>query len=267
MAEVAGLVRLVQRYAAPDQPGLEGETTARLEQFARNPDPDVQALALGLLHLSRGSDPTVRRFLTRELRDLGTNESLVRDRWAWILKARGDAYLKAGDYLSAIQTYQKGTEVKPRDPSGFRNLGVGYTRLRDYDHAVEYLKRSLEIDRRQPQALIDLGFALMQRGDLGAADSAYRRAIEISPYEPAAYANLGVINLRRRELSAAIEALEKAVALDPSLADASFFLANAYAAQNRFADALRAVKQGLEFDPRNPQAQRLLEDLERRVPR
>jgi len=32
-------------------------------------------------------------------------------------------------------------------------------------------------------------------------------------------------------------------------------------------DAVRAVKQGMEFDPSNPQAQRLLEDLERRVPR
>ena len=90
---------------------------------------------------------------------------------------------------------------------------------------------------------------------------------KVSPYEPAAYANLGVIFLRRREVSPAIDALEKALALDPSLADASFLLANAYAAQNRFTDAVRAVKQGMEFDPRNPQAQRLLEQLERQVTR
>ena len=74
-----------------------------------------------------------------------------------------------------------------------------------------------------------------------------------------------MIHLRRQEVAPAIDALEKAVSIDPSLATASFLLASAYAAQNRVADAVRAAKQGMEFDPGNPQAQRLLEDLERRV--
>ena len=259
MAEVAALGQVIRRYGGPDLETLDGKTIARLEQLAHSSDRDVQALALATLHVGRGNDPAVRRFLAGELRALGPGDSPVRNRWAWILRVRGDAFLNGGDYERALTAYRKAQELKPEDPAVWRNLGVGYTRLRDYSKAIEQFRRSLAFRPRQPQVLVELGFALMQQGALDSAVAAYRQAIAINPWEPAAYANLGVAELRAANMTSAVEALEKAVQLDPGLANAQFALASAYAQLGERTKAADAIQRGLEFDPGNAAARRMLE--------
>jgi tetratricopeptide (TPR) repeat protein len=263
MAEIAGLAQLLRRYTSPDLLALDGETIERLERLAESADPDVQALALATLHLVRGADPKVRRFLASELRTLGPRDNAVRNRWAWILRVRGDASLARGDYESALAAYRKAQELKPGDPAVWRSLGVGYTRLRDYSRAIEHFGRSLALRPRQPQVLVELGFALMQRGALDSAMAAYRQAIAINPWDPAASANLGIAYLRGGALRSAAEALEKAVELNPGLADAHFALASAYAQLGERTRAAAAVERGLEFDPHNTAARRMLEAVRR----
>ena len=261
MATFAGLTHVMRRYARPDMPGRDGEITDRLEERATSADPDVQALALATLHLARGADPKVRRFLARQLRQLGARDGIIRNRWAWILRVRGDGYVASGDYESALAAYRKAHELKPGDPAALRSLGVAYTRLRDYPRAIEQFRRSLALDPGQPQVLVDLGFAAMQQGDLDGALAAYRQAIAVSPWDPAGYANLGVAYLRRGAVQPAIEALERAVALGPGLAAAHFTLASAYARLGQSERAAAALRRGLEFDPQNQAARRMLEAL------
>jgi Flp pilus assembly protein TadD len=259
MAEITGLAQVMRRSTSADLLALDRETIQRLEQRSRSADPDVQALALATLHLARGTDPTVRRFLAGELRALGPRDDAVRNRWAWILRVRGDASLTSGDYERALAAYRKALELKPQDPAVWRSLGVGYTRLRDYGKAIEQFRHCLALSPRQPQVLVELGFALMQRGSLDSAGAVYRQAIAIDPWEPAAYANLGIVYLRGGALSRAAEALEQAVALNPGLADAHFALASAYAQLGERTRAAAAIARGLEFDPHNEAARRMLE--------
>jgi Flp pilus assembly protein TadD len=263
MAEIAELGQVMRRFASPDIAALDGQTIDRLEHLARSSDPDVQALALATLHFVRGTDPRVRRFLASELRALGAKDSAIRNRWAWILRVRGDASLSSGDYESALAAYRKAQELKPADPAVWRSLGVGYTRLRDYGRAIEQFRHSLTLRPSQPQVLVELGFALMQQGALDSATAAYRMAIAINPWEPAAYANLGIVYLRGGALQPAVEALEKAVELNPGLPDAHFALASAYAQLGERARAAEALERGLEFDPHNGNARRMLEAVRR----
>jgi tetratricopeptide (TPR) repeat protein len=262
-AEFAGLAQVIQRYARPDMAALDAGTIDDLERRATSADPDVQALALATLHLVRGADPEVRRFLARQLRALGSRDGVVRNRWVWILSVRGDAYLAAGDHESALAAYSKALELKPGDPAVLRSLGVVYTRLRDYTRAIEQFRRSLATDPGDPQVLIGLGFALMQQGDLDGAMAAHRRAIATSPWDPAGYANLALVYLGRGQAVPAIDTLRQALALDPGLADAYFLLGRAYAALGRFDEAAAELERGLEFDPRNAAARRMLEALPR----
>jgi Flp pilus assembly protein TadD len=259
MAEVAGLAQVIRRHATPDLLALDGETIDRLERLAESADPDVQALALATLHLVRGADPKVRRFLARELKALGPRDAAIRSRWAWILRVRGDASLTTGDYESALAIYRKAQELNPEDPAVWRSLGVGYTRLRDYSRAVEHFRHSLALRPGQPQVLVELGFALMQQGSLDTAKTVYRQAIAIDPWEPAAYANLGVAYLRGGAIQPAVEALQKAVELNPGLAEAHFALGSAYAQLGERRRAEAAIERGLEFDPHNPMARRMLD--------
>ena len=263
MAEIAGLGQVIRRHAGPDLAALDGETIERLEHLADNADQDVQALALATLHLLRGTDPKVRRFLASELRTLGPRDGAIRNRWAWILRVRGDALLASGDHENALAAYRKAGEIKPEDPAVWRSLGVGYTRLRDYGKAIEQFKHSLGLRPRQPQVLVELGFALMQQGALDSATAAYHQAIAINPWEPGAYANLGIAHLRSAAFRPAVEALEKAVELNPGLAEVHFALGSAYAQLGERSRAAAAIERGLEFDPRNAAAHRMLDAVRR----
>ncbi len=270
VAEFAGLAAVMQRYASPDMRALDGAVSDHLEALAQGGDPpdppdrDVQALALATLHLTRGADPKIRRFLAKQLRALGPRDSAVRDRWVRILEIRGHASLSSGDYASALAAYRKEQELKPGDPAILRNLGIAYTRLGDYPKAIEHFRKSLALRPNQPQVLVELGFASAQQGDLDGAVAAYRQAIAVNPWESAAYANLGIAELRRGAPQPAIDALTQAVALDPSLADAYFGLAGAYATLGQAQPAAVALERGLEFDPRNAAARQALEALRHR---
>ncbi len=263
MAEFVGLADVLQRYVSPDAPELDQATIGRLEQRATSTDPEIQALALATLHLARGADPDVRRFLSDQLRALGTREADVRDRWAWILKIRGDSYLNAGDPRNAVLAYERANEVRPDYPSLSRARALAYMTLGQHDKAAEQLRRSLALKPGQAHVMVQLGVTLMQGGDIDGATSAFRDATTVNPWDPIGYANLGVALLRRGEVRSSIEALEKAVSLDPSLADANFMLANAYATLRQLKQAADALERGLEFSPRDAAARRMLDEIRR----
>jgi tetratricopeptide (TPR) repeat protein len=262
MAQFSILKSLLMQNVDPDSTTLDRQTITRLQEWARDRDIELQSVALATLHLLRGADPRVRDFLAETLRQLGEREQQVRHRWAWVLKARGDVYLKLGDPRRAILAFEKGKEIEPAEPSLFRGAGVAYTRLRDYDKALTEFGRSLELNPAQADVLVEQGFAQLQRGDADGAIAAFRRAVVVNPTEAPAYANLGLVYLRRGDTRAAEDALQRAVSLDPTLADASFLLANAYASAGRIQDASRALERGLEFDPRNPGALRMRDALQ-----
>ncbi len=261
VARFNALGSFLERFITPDMAGLEPEIVTRLEAAAGSDDRDVKALALATLHLARGSEGGVRRFLARRLRALDSLEAPVRDRWEWTLRARGNASLDLGDYQAALASYRKALEIKPGDPTIFRSFGIVYTRLRDYAAASEAFKRSLELEPTQPQVLVDLAFVQAQQSNVDAAIASYQQAIAIDPWEPAAYANLGLTYLRLGAVPNAITALERAVTINPALASANFALANAYQRAGRVADVAAALERGLEFDPGNTPARQLLEAL------
>jgi tetratricopeptide (TPR) repeat protein len=263
IAAITGLADFLQRFVRPDAAGFDATTTTGLERTARDSDPDIQALALAALHLGKGNDPAVRRFLAGQLRALGDRDRLVRDRWVWVLVVRGDAFLARGDLQDAMATYRKAGELAPDDPTVLRRLGVAFSRIRDYSSAIDLFRRSLAQSSDQPQVLLELGFALMQRGDLDSAEAVYRDAIARSPLEPGGYANIALVQLRRGETAPAIAALNEALRIDPGLVDAYLLLGRTYATLGRTADAATALRRALEFSPGNAAAQRMLDALPR----
>ena len=261
VAQFAGLAAFSARYLRPDMPDLEGEIVSRLEALAGADDRDVTALALATLHLTRGSDPAVRRFLAGRLHGLDSLDAFVRDRWAWTLRVRGNAALAQGAFDDARAEFLKAQEVLPDDPAVQRSLGIAYTRLRAFPAAAAAFKRSLELQPRQPQVLVELAYVMGEQGDADGAIATYRRALAMNPWESSALANLGLTYLRRGSLPEAIAALQQALAIDPALATADFLLASAYQRSGRLGDAETAVQRGLEFDPNNAQAHQMLDAL------
>jgi Flp pilus assembly protein TadD len=265
VGQFADGVRVLDRFSRTGNEHPDRRATSELEQRADSGDAELQGLALATLHFTRDDDPSVRRFIIRAAGRADGPTQAVRARWAWILKARGDLYLRSGDYRSAVASYERANAVQGDDPSILRSLGVAYARVSEFDPAIAYLKRALELNPNQSQARVDLGTTLLQRGDVAGATAAFREAVRISPVDPVGYANLGLALARGGSVSEALEPLQKAVSLDPSLAEAHFVLATAYAGLGRFQEARSQVERGLEFDPRNDQARQMLQEISSRL--
>lgn len=252
-------------HLRPDMADLEEEIVKYLQRLADSDDPDLRSLALASLHLARGRDPSVRRYLADRLAALGSRDGPIRQRWVWILNFRGMAYASRNDLQAALATLQKADEVLPEDAEVLENLGTVHSSLGDYPEAVTYFRRSLAIEAEQPQALAKLAFGLAMQGDFENSTAVYRQAIELNPYEAGTYHSLGDALMRGRNVDGAVEAYERAVALDPTLAEAYFALARAYQLQSRPVQAAAVLQRGLQFDRRNARARQLLERLRREL--
>jgi tetratricopeptide (TPR) repeat protein len=58
---------------------------------------------------------------------------------------RGNARLLSGDTRAAVQAYEEAVQRNPRDPAGYRGLGLAYAQQGDRDRAIRYLRQYLRI--------------------------------------------------------------------------------------------------------------------------
>lgn len=259
----AGMAWFVDRHLPPDMEALAGDITSRLRFLARHPDADVRALALASLHYARGSNASVRSFLAAELRALGTEEALVRWRWALVLGYLGDRLREKGNPLAAIETYRKAREIDPLNPRIPVNLALAYVGAGNLSGAIDAYRQSLTLDPAQPLALVNYGNALAKRGELSSAEEMFRRVLALNPREPLGHFNLGGVFVQQRRTDSALVAFRRAAELDPSLALARFYVARIYLERGDRAAALREIEAGLEFDPQNAEARAMRERLVR----
>ncbi len=262
MARMAGLAFFVERFLEPDMPALEPEIVRALKRLTETPDPDLKALALAALHLSRDQDVGVHDFLLAQLARLGAEEPLVRRRWTVALAYLAGVYRDRGDLESAIRTYRKALEIHPDDADVLLNLGVAYRDAGQLEQAVGCFERAGRIAPDQAAVWVNLGLTHVRAGDEDAAASAYLKAVEANPWHALAFFNLANHYYRVGDLRRAVPAYHRAVELDPALAPGYFNLARAYLRLRQPRRAWLAVRAGLQYDPENAGARQMARDLE-----
>ena len=267
IAQFAGLAEFFERFLEPEMPVLERDAVERLERLAADADVDVRALALASLHLARGEDPRVRRWLAGRLAALGPDGGAVLKRWVIALGFKADVYAGRADWPRATATYEKALEIQPADPRVHLSLGIAHASAGRPADAIAHYGLSLAADSAQPLVHVNWGIALEAAADTGGATAEFRRAIALNPAEPLAYFDLGALLLARGRAAEAIPPLREAAALDPSLASAHFNLARAYFLVAAYPQAAAQLRAGLEFDPQNAEARQTLEQLERALSR
>jgi tetratricopeptide (TPR) repeat protein len=263
MSELAGLVALFEDSLTADMSSLPAEVVQRLERLAQSGDVDGRALALASLHLGRGEDAAVRRFLAGELEHLDSLDDPIRKRWGVALGFVADRYRQRGDPTQAALVYRKALEIRPNEPRVLLNLGLALADAGDVTSAIESYRQSLAVDPAQPLAHVNWGIALEAVGDTAGALAEFRQAAAVDPNEPLAYFNVGVVALARGNGREALEPLGRAAALDPGLAPAHFALAQVHLLAGDAPAATRELRLGLEFDPGNAAARELLEQIKR----
>src|SRR5206468_6529034 len=141
----------------PDMPSLSKDVVQRLEALAQSNDLDERALALASLHLARGEDPRVRRFLAGAITHLDSLDDAVRKRWSIALGFVADRYRQRGDPGRAIATYRKALEIRPNEARVLLNLRLALVDAGDFPNAIERYRRSPAAHPGQAQAQVNWG--------------------------------------------------------------------------------------------------------------
>jgi tetratricopeptide (TPR) repeat protein len=131
----------------------------------------------------------------------------------------GLAALKAGNKDAAIAEFKKATELDPKDPQGFFDLGVAYMQSKDYGSAIAPLKKAIELDPNLTAAHKPLGYALLAQGYAANAVTQFEETND--------KAGLGIAQLEAGDLQNAVQNLQSAVAAQPNNPDLLYYLARA----------------------------------------
>ena len=117
------------------------------------------------------------------------------------------------DKNTAILSYKKSIEVKPKNERAYYNLCTTYLSMQEYENAENACRKAIEIDPEYADAYTNLGNVYLATDKQRDALLSYRKALELNPDIGAAHNNLGTIYLYAKQYDLAIYHIDRAVAL------------------------------------------------------
>ena len=111
----------------------------------------------------------------------------------------GDMYAQIGKSDEAVQFYEKGVVMNPKNAEANRVLANAYFDTKQFEKAEKHYAIVLELDAKDVDARTDLATTFAERAnpDLDRAVAEFRKSLEINPkHEPTLY-NLAVVYSRR----------------------------------------------------------------------
>ena len=209
----------------------------------------------------------------------------------WLV--RGSVYQELIPLMSnasefAIQSFTRVTELEPRNPSHWTELGIVYLAVAEH---VEPLKaaedsqtaeqaaaahatflasaeqafmRSIELKSNYAPAHFQLGLTYQRQGRIDDAIGKIESVAAYNQLDVGVLFQLGLLYLQRGEegdLERAGASLERCIQLAPSYANAYWFLATVYETKGDLSRAVQAVEAVLALEPENRLVQTRLERL------
>lgn len=162
----------------------------------------------------------------------------------------GVAFYKSGNYLKAIDSFQKATQENPADKEGIQLLGLSNYLAGRPAEAIPYLEQVQGwYSRANVDASYILGVCYIQTKNYPQARSAFARMFEVKPDSAAAYLVTARVLLRQEFDPIAEEYAKKAIELDPKLPLAHFFLGELHTYKSRIPEAIADFEAELALDP------------------
>jgi Tfp pilus assembly protein PilF len=213
---------------------------------------------------------------------------------AWL--GLGYAYEKEGLLREAEMAYRRSVEIAPGRAVGHHNLGSVLMKLGRSTEAVREFEKALELQPTLWQACAPLGVLYQEAGRLREAEAAYRcaaggsprrardhynlatvleaagrpaeaieqyeEALRLDAHDVASLNNLGRLLVEASRASEALPILERCAILAPGEARPLANLASARLQVGDRAGAREALRRVLQIDPGDPEAARMLRELE-----
>jgi tetratricopeptide (TPR) repeat protein len=148
----------------------------------------------------------------------------------------------AGDIL-----VPKNAETIGKDDVGMlKKRAVNAFKTDDLESAWSSLSTASNLDPKDPEIWNNLGLVAKKRGDAAKARECYQKALDLKPQYPEAMNNMAMVEMEGGNLSKAMELLEGALKITPAYPEANFNLALLYEQKGDKKKAVEYYKRFLE---------------------
>jgi tetratricopeptide (TPR) repeat protein len=159
-----------------------------------------------------------------------------------VFKYLADVYIKMGDSVTALKTYQAGIEKYPNTSANlYIEIVNYYLGKRDILSGFTYIEKALQMDSINASLWQIYGSAMERKGDRDAAIKAYKKMIELDPKNFNGYYNIGTVFFNM-----GVEANDKANAIP--LSDDAGYKAALVVADDHFKEALPYFEKAYELN-------------------
>jgi Flp pilus assembly protein TadD len=154
-------------------------------------------------------------------------------------------YQRSGDFLKALDQYNKVLERDPLNPSVYNNVGLIHYSTKNTPEAIKAFRQATYIDPKYDTAHNNLGLALQQAGQDAEAEREFERALQLNPKNAAAMTNLAALARKFGNVERAKIQYLQAIQVNPVNAEAHYNLAMLYEEQGENGNAVEHFKKFL----------------------
>lgn len=124
-------------------------------------------------------------------------------------------YHRIKQYDKAIDTYNKGITLDPKNSDLYGALGLVYISKKEPKAAQDAFKKSLKLNPKNTDALAGMGYTYVMLGEYQPAEKYILAALNIDPNNVAALSSLGDLMYKQKRYPEAVKAFEKLIQLRP----------------------------------------------------
>lgn len=158
---------------------------------------------------------------------------------------RGLAYVKLGEYGSAMADLTEAMRIDPNSHIAFRLRGTAHVGLEQMDKAIKDFDRAIELAPRFAAAYLCRGDVFRRTGESEPAIRDYNKALAINPELVQIYGVLGDVYRQKEDFESALHYLNRSISADTNPGRSYYWRALTYLSlgdpDSAFDDLTRAV--------------------------
>lgn len=162
---------------------------------------------------------------------------------------RGDAYVKLGNDVRALENYNKAVELDGKEEGVYRKRGSTYFNMDMLDAALADFNQAIALEDDDSAAYYNRGCLYLQLEEYVAAIDDFTKSIEVDPGNGSAYGNRGNCYDMIGDFQKAVEDFDRAIEINPEDAFAYFNRGNDYLKLEQYERSIESYSTGLSLAP------------------
>lgn len=182
----------------------------------------------------------------------GGQEALHNEQLAASTREIGEAYMRQGDYTSALRELLKAKSLNPEDAFVHNDLGLCYMAKKRMPDAIAHFRKAVALKPSYTPARNNLGAAYLAVEEWDAAIETFKEITKDALYATPQFplSNLGLAYYKKGDYQNSLNYYKEALKLQPELVNAQFGIGRTYLALNQGRLALRYLSNAVRLAPK-----------------